>query len=392
MINPIVTDQSWRKLSLTFLPIFLVIILLSGCISTPIPPPPSPTPTPKVSYSLSTNIDPRNSGSIIPNDGTYEAGRTETLTARPNPGYTFDHWGGHASGTGNSVSVTMDCNKSITAYFASIPTLPVNVTINYIGVKCAHGGNVQLVVVVSDGDKIEKHLIPPGEHTFSMSDFDTGTINQRVFHTASAKDNLKVNILAYHRDQSKKDYLDMIQMMEWYYGDGISMLKNLILNMPENDKLIGYYDNTWYPDEDWGIGQYNEVGTDAFQVWFSIWSDAEPAAIAKPSLLPDVKIKNVEVPSTVSLGPVGLKKPDHTLVLENNEDIDIKIDYFGDTPLALGLYKSPVKGTVNVPKRSSKPVVHSFQYTKEGVAKITYTIFYHDIELDKWSGEVTVLP
>jgi hypothetical protein len=58
------------------------------------------------------------------------------------------------------------------------------------------------------------------------------------------------------------------------------------------------------------------------------------------------------------------------------------------------LYKTSVKGTVVVPKQSSINVPHSFQYSKSGTAKITYTLYYayNNKELDKWSGEVTVTP
>ena len=418
MTKRITRCQSWKKLSLAFISIFLVVIMLSGCaapeespthtltpseISKSEPPkesPPPPPTTSEVVYSLSTNIDPPNSGSVTPNSGSYETGKTETLTARPNPGYTFDHWGGDASGTDTSISVAMNSNKSITAYFASIPTPPLNVTIHHIGIISAHDqedywdldGEVQLVVAITDGQvDSEPIIIPPSGQGFEMGDFETKEINRRVFHTSSVGDYLKISIMAYDID-SNTETLNMFSMFEMLGAPGATEFKRIYSLLPQEDDFIGYYEHIWYSDENWGIGQYSAEGHEDLLVWFSIWSDTEPAPIPKPSLLPDVKIKNVEVPSTVSLGPVGLRNPYHTLILENNEDIDIKIDYFGDTPLALDWYKSPVKGTVNVPKRSSKPVTHLFQYTKEGIAKVTYTIFYNNIELDTWSGEVTVLP
>lgn len=330
MTSLIIRHQNWSKPFLIFIPIFLIIALLTGCT-----PPVSPSPP------------------TIP--------RTPSQAPKPaqEPASTPE----------------------------SIPNPPLNVTINYIGVEYAHGGNVQLVVVVSDGNKIEKHLMPPGENTFSMSDFDTKTINQRVFHTSSVKDNLKVNILAYHRDQSKKDYLDMIQMMEWYYEDGITMLKNLVLNMPENDKLIGYYDNTWYPDEDWGIGQYNEVGTDAFQVWFSIWSDSEPAAIPKPSLLPDVRIKSVSIPPETKQSAWVLNTS-HVLTLMNNEDHKVAVNWNAYSS-AKGNFD---KGSAIVPGNGHIDIKEIYAYDlKPGPVEIRYTISYKGTELDTWSGTVTVI-
>ena len=121
-----------------------------------------------------------------------------------------------------------------------------------------------------------------------MGDYETKKIGRRIFHTSSIKGNLKMSVLAYHRDQSKTEYLALIRMMEWYYGDSINMLKQLVLNMTENDELIGYYENTWSPDELRGIKkQYSEVGVDDLRLWFSVWSDTESVPPPKPSLCPE---------------------------------------------------------------------------------------------------------
>lgn len=209
---------------------------------------------------------------------------------------TFACGGGGSKGSGQTLPPLP--TSTPTPLPTPTPTLqptPLNVTLNYIGVEDAHGGNVQLVVVVGDEGGFERTLIPPVEHGFPMGDFETKEINQRVFHTPSAEGSLKMTILAYHRDQSKTDYLALIDMMGWYYGDSINMLRNLVLNMPGNDELIGYYENTWYPDESWGIRQYNEVGIDDLRVWFSIWSDTEPTPILMPSLSPPGGVYEFEV-------------------------------------------------------------------------------------------------
>lgn len=170
--------------------------------------------------------------------------------------------------------------------------IPINVTLGYFAVKDAHGGNVQLVVVVSDSEGGEegKCLFPPIEEGYPMGNYETKKIGQRVFHTPCVKGDLKISVLAYHRDQSKTEYLQLIQMMEWYYGDGINMLKQLVLNLPKNDELIGYYENSWSTDELHSIReykQYEEVGIDDLRLWFSVWSDTEPPPVPKPSLFPD---------------------------------------------------------------------------------------------------------
>jgi ribosomal protein L21E len=68
-------------------------------------------------YTLTINISGQ--GTTNPSQGThtYDAGTVVTITANPASGWKFDHWGGDASGTSTSVSVTMNSNKSVTAYF-----------------------------------------------------------------------------------------------------------------------------------------------------------------------------------------------------------------------------------------------------------------------------------
>ena len=81
------------------------------------------------SYSLSTSVSPSGSGSVSPSAGSFSYLTEVTLTATPNAGYTFSHWGGDASGTNSSVTITMNSDKSVTAYFSQIThTLTMQVT------------------------------------------------------------------------------------------------------------------------------------------------------------------------------------------------------------------------------------------------------------------------
>jgi len=72
-----------------------------------------------VTYTIDTVASPSGGGSIklSPGGGTYEAGTEVTVTAESSEEYVFDHWTGDVTGTSNSVTVTMDANKSITANF-----------------------------------------------------------------------------------------------------------------------------------------------------------------------------------------------------------------------------------------------------------------------------------
>jgi len=262
---------------------------------------------------------------------------------------------------------------------------PLNVYIHYIGIKDAHGGNVQLVVVVGDEDedKMERILIPPGEEVFSIGDFETRNIERRVFHTPSIKGNLKMTMLAYHRDYSKTDYLTLINWMNWYYGGSIDWLEQLVLTMPEQDELIGYYEYKWYPDENWGIGgNYSRVGHDDFLVWFSIYSDEEPPVISKPTVPPHVTIQSVHIPPSVTVGATYVE----TVILQNNESCTV--------PVTLKRYSS-----VGEPLCEDYEIYPNRQeisiglFCKEpGTRAITYEAFYKDTKLDSWEGSLAVPP
>lgn len=55
-----------------------------------------------------------------PDKPTYTAGESVTLTASPSENYVFSNWSGSASGTTNSVSITMNENKTVDAVFSKI--------------------------------------------------------------------------------------------------------------------------------------------------------------------------------------------------------------------------------------------------------------------------------
>lgn len=60
-----------------------------------------------------------------PDQSSYSAGSLVTLTASPDPGYTFVNWSGDASGSTNPLTITMDANKTITATFEHDQSNPV---------------------------------------------------------------------------------------------------------------------------------------------------------------------------------------------------------------------------------------------------------------------------
>jgi uncharacterized protein (DUF2141 family) len=83
----------------------------------------------RIQHMLSVTVSPVNGGSVS-GAGLYNEGDTATLTASPASGYHLDHW--NDGSTGNTLSVVMSADKSVTAYFAANPpaTYTLSVTSN----------------------------------------------------------------------------------------------------------------------------------------------------------------------------------------------------------------------------------------------------------------------
>jgi hypothetical protein len=64
-------------------------------------------------YTLTLNRNPSNGGTVS-GGGTYNAGTSVRVSASPNSGWRFVRW---SDGMGQSHNVTMNANKSLTAYF-----------------------------------------------------------------------------------------------------------------------------------------------------------------------------------------------------------------------------------------------------------------------------------
>ena len=79
-------------------------------------------------YTLSVSVNPPEAGSVSPSSGLYEYGAQVTLTATPASGYTFDNWGGGASGATTNITITMSEDYSITANFLPVYNLNISST------------------------------------------------------------------------------------------------------------------------------------------------------------------------------------------------------------------------------------------------------------------------
>jgi len=101
-------------------------------------------------YSIQVQSNPADGGSMHPDSGTYAAGTTVPLTATPSIGYRFDHWGPDASwGSANPLSLLVDSNKVVTAYFIrqyklSVSANPICLTVSPNGGTYDAGKTVPL--------------------------------------------------------------------------------------------------------------------------------------------------------------------------------------------------------------------------------------------------------
>ena len=75
-------------------------------------------PAAVTTYNLTTAVSPDGSGTINPAAGVhpYSENTVVNVSATPASGYTFSHWDGACTGSG-TCSVTMNGNKTVTAYF-----------------------------------------------------------------------------------------------------------------------------------------------------------------------------------------------------------------------------------------------------------------------------------
>jgi uncharacterized repeat protein (TIGR02543 family) len=113
-------------------------------------------------YLLSTQVGAGAGGTLTlnPPGGLYEAGTQVTITTTPLAGYAFGSWGGDASGSQSPLTITMNTNKNITAYFSLAQYLlstsvstegSGTVTLNPPGGTYATGSQVMLTASPSPG-------------------------------------------------------------------------------------------------------------------------------------------------------------------------------------------------------------------------------------------------
>jgi hypothetical protein len=68
-------------------------------------------------YLLSTTISPLSSGSVDGGNKYFDFNETVVISASPSKGYRFLNWGGSFNDTANPLTIKIDADKTITAYF-----------------------------------------------------------------------------------------------------------------------------------------------------------------------------------------------------------------------------------------------------------------------------------
>jgi uncharacterized repeat protein (TIGR02543 family) len=127
-----------------------------------------------ITYELTVAVDPIGGGTTNPAVGvrTYKEGAIVPVTATPAAGYAFDHWSGDCTGSG-TCQVTMDDDKSVTAYFTVI-THDLTIAVDPVG-----GGTTHPTVGVhsyTDGAVVNVTATPADGYAFdSWSGACTGS-------------------------------------------------------------------------------------------------------------------------------------------------------------------------------------------------------------------------
>ena len=85
--------------------LFTFLTLLLSCSSDPIV------------YTLTATADPAEGGQVVPEYMEYGEGDTAYVVATPSDEYVLERWSGDASGNANTLVITMDKNKDVTAHF-----------------------------------------------------------------------------------------------------------------------------------------------------------------------------------------------------------------------------------------------------------------------------------
>ncbi len=141
-------------------------------------------------FNLTSSVS-SGEGTISPANGSFTANTKVTLTANAAEGFLFDHWGGDISGSDNPISLTMNSNKTIEAFF--LPDNRIYYTINTLvsgngsvtqmpqGGRLAEGAAVSFTAVPAAGWQFAGWA---GDHTGTEDEYAVSSLDRNLSLTA----------------------------------------------------------------------------------------------------------------------------------------------------------------------------------------------------------------
>jgi len=191
-------------------------------------------------------------------------------------------------------------------YTLTTPNPAIRVVLDKVGVADDqdwwNAGDIYLAVVVGDGNgPPEVHRYPWDEGTtFQISDNQTKEVDIPVFRTDAVGDSLYLCVVAYDKDYDWEGFLvksaistalDYVSTGTLGIGTAEALIDNYEEMVQQQGKkghdLVGYYEHTWYPEESWGVGTYEEVTRDDLRLWFTIDAPLGLENDADGDLIPD---------------------------------------------------------------------------------------------------------
>jgi|GEM_PF-5554189 len=215
-------------------------------------------------YLLKLNILPVGSGTVdlSPSGNTYVDGTVVNLAAKSNLGYFFSGWSGDASGTLNSVSITMNSDKIIDGIFKEGVFEDFN---DGVADYFTTDGSVRWSVInnayVMTGTNSDTHAY--SYYPYNFSDFGL-SVDMKVTKSFTIAHAFGIYFKSQSGNYSKNSYrLSIMRNGSWYFGVYINSTFNFItdgwiqssnlntgLNATNNIKIIfeGTQANIYFND------------------------------------------------------------------------------------------------------------------------------------------------
>jgi hypothetical protein len=230
-------------------------------------------------YTLTRNISPSGGGSVSknPDKSSYNYGEQVELTASANDGYEFDHWGADASGTNPEVTITMDANKTVTAYYAPLTytitaTTGPNGSISPSGEVAVNYGESQTFTITPDDGYHIAGLVLDETLVEAISSYTFNSVTQT--HTIHA-------IFANNED-------DIITFEEFEmghkFGDGESLeVQDIVFRLYDSSGFLSIV--YFHPFYDPNLSIYGRDGSKALRfVQYSSWAPGMVIELPLPTV------------------------------------------------------------------------------------------------------------